>query len=57
MIHCLCDLFVPTDAGNDSASVTTNEGLYQESKHMHWHVCHRGESEQRILAAYGHHDG
>ncbi|MFJ5274758.1 HIT family protein [Streptomyces sp. NPDC088358] len=43
-------------AEHGAASVTTNEGLYQESKHMHWHVCHRGEKEQQILAAYGHHD-
>ncbi|MFJ2397297.1 HIT family protein [Streptomyces sp. NPDC087843] len=44
-------------AEHGAASVTTNEGLYQESKHMHWHVCHRGENEREILAAYGHHDG
>ncbi|MFF7929206.1 HIT family protein [Streptomyces mirabilis] len=40
-----------------AVSITTNEGLYQESKHMHWHVCHRGETEKDILAMYGHHDG
>ncbi|MFE5140694.1 HIT family protein [Streptomyces fagopyri] len=33
-------------AEHGAASITTNEGLYQESKHMHWHVCHRGENEQ-----------
>ncbi|MFE0700759.1 HIT family protein [Streptomyces sp. NPDC058872] len=40
-----------------SCSVTTNLGLYQESKHMHWHVVFRGESTEQILGAYGHHDG
>ncbi|WP_406490616.1 HIT domain-containing protein [Streptomyces sp. NBC_01604] len=44
-------------AEHGAASVTTNEGLYQESKHMHWHVYHRGETEREILAMYGHHDG
>ncbi|MEV7085926.1 HIT domain-containing protein [Streptomyces sp. NPDC093085] len=40
-----------------AASVTTNVGLYQESQHLHFHVCHRGESDEQILAMYGHHDG
>ncbi|MFC9685187.1 HIT domain-containing protein [Streptomyces sp. NPDC056948] len=26
-----------------AACVVTNEGAYQESKHMHWHVLFRGE--------------
>ncbi|MEI5528046.1 HIT domain-containing protein [Streptomyces brasiliscabiei] len=39
-----------------AASVTTNVGLYQESKHLHWHVCHRGESDEQILGMYGHGD-
>ncbi|MFD7873647.1 HIT domain-containing protein [Streptomyces sp. NPDC059766] len=39
-----------------SCSVTTNLGLYQESKHMHWHVTYRGESEAEIRGMYGHHD-
>ncbi|MER5740129.1 HIT domain-containing protein [Streptomyces sp. NPDC002262] len=39
-----------------SCSVTTNLGLYQESKHMHWHVVFRGESTKQILDTYGHHD-
>lgn len=26
-----------------ACSVTTNLGLYQESKHMHWHVTYRGD--------------
>lgn len=26
-----------------AASVTTNVGTYQESRHLHWHVYHRGE--------------
>ncbi|AWZ03559.1 MULTISPECIES: HIT domain-containing protein [unclassified Streptomyces] len=39
-----------------SCSVNTNLGLYQESKHMHWHVYYRGESESEILGMYGHHD-
>ncbi|MGW0902988.1 HIT domain-containing protein [Streptomyces sp. NPDC002853] len=39
-----------------SCSVGTNLGLYQESKHLHWHVFYRGESEQEIRDMYGHHD-
>ncbi|MFF5567706.1 HIT domain-containing protein [Streptomyces sp. NPDC012623] len=39
-----------------AASVTTNVGLYQESQHLHFHVYHRGESDEQILAMYGHHD-
>ncbi|MGP3684484.1 HIT domain-containing protein [Streptomyces sp. IBSNAI002] len=39
-----------------SCSVNTNLGLYQESKHMHWHVFNRGESDSEIFAMYGHHD-
>ncbi|MET9470320.1 HIT domain-containing protein [Streptomyces sp. NPDC006544] len=39
-----------------SCSVNTNLGLYQESKHMHWHVYYRGESAREILGMYGHHD-
>lgn len=39
-----------------AASVTTNVGLYQESKHLHWHVYHRGETETEILGMYGHGD-
>ncbi|MEU9041507.1 MULTISPECIES: HIT domain-containing protein [unclassified Kitasatospora] len=26
-----------------AACVVTNEGAYQESKHMHWHVLYRGD--------------
>lgn len=26
-----------------AACVVTNEGRYQESKHMHWHVLYRGD--------------
>ncbi|WP_232246578.1 MULTISPECIES: HIT domain-containing protein [Kitasatospora] len=26
-----------------AACVVTNEGGYQESKHLHWHVLYRGE--------------
>ncbi|MER6443642.1 HIT family protein [Streptomyces venezuelae] len=44
------------EAEHGACSVTTNLGLYQESKHMHWHLVHRGESRSEILAAYGHHD-
>ncbi|MFD5029358.1 HIT domain-containing protein [Streptomyces sp. NPDC058405] len=40
-----------------AASVTTNVGLYQESQHLHFHVYHRGESDEQILAMYGRHDG
>jgi len=40
-----------------AASITTNVGLYQESQHLHFHVYHRGESKEQILAMYGHHDG
>ncbi|WP_202610662.1 HIT domain-containing protein [Herbidospora solisilvae] len=39
-----------------AACVTTNVGLYQESRHLHFHVYHRGESEAQILATYSHHD-
>ena len=39
-----------------AASVTTNVGLYQESKHLHWHVYHRGETDEQILEMYGHGD-
>ncbi|MFF7503750.1 HIT family protein [Streptomyces lavendulae] len=45
---------VETEYG--SCSVTTNLGLYQESKHQHWHVVYRGESKSAILDMYGHHD-
>lgn len=32
-----------------AASVVTNEGAYQESKHLHWHVLFRGDlPESRI---------
>lgn len=40
-----------------AASVATNVGLYQESRHLHFHVYHRGETDEQILATYGHHDG
>ena len=39
-----------------AASVTTNVGLYQESKHLHFHVYHRGETDEQIFALYGHGD-
>ncbi|MFD4691968.1 HIT family protein [Streptomyces sp. NPDC058463] len=39
-----------------SCSVVTNLGLYQESKHLHWHVLYRGEDEAAILQTYAHHD-
>ncbi|MET8605680.1 HIT family protein [Streptomyces rubiginosohelvolus] len=39
-----------------ASSVTTNLGLYQESKHLHWHVVFRGESETEIRGMYGNHD-
>jgi len=39
-----------------AASVTTNVGLYQESKHLHWHVYHRGETDEQIREMYGHGD-
>ncbi|MEE1737006.1 HIT domain-containing protein [Streptomyces sp. BE147] len=39
-----------------SCKVTTNLGLYQESKHLHWHVVYRGESQEKILDTYGHGD-
>ncbi|MBC9718424.1 HIT domain-containing protein [Streptomyces sp. TRM66268-LWL] len=44
------------EAEHGACSVTTNLGLYQESKHLHWHVTYRGESEAEILAMYGNHD-
>ncbi|NUS82124.1 MAG: HIT domain-containing protein [Streptomyces sp.] len=45
------------EAEHGSCSVITNLGLYQESKHLHWHVTFRGESDEQILSTYGHHDG
>ncbi|MEE1735042.1 hypothetical protein PUR49_00455 [Streptomyces sp. BE147] len=39
-----------------ACSVTTNLGMYQELKHMHWHVSYRGESETEIRGMYGNHD-
>lgn len=39
-----------------SCSVVTNLGLYQESRHLHFHVIQRGESDSEILDMYGHHD-
>ncbi|WP_235502982.1 MULTISPECIES: HIT family protein [unclassified Kitasatospora] len=36
-------------AEHGAACVVTNEGKYQESKHMHWHVLFRGElPESRV---------
>jgi histidine triad (HIT) family protein len=40
-----------------AASITTNVGLYQESRHLFFHVYHRGETDEQILAMHGHHDG
>lgn len=39
-----------------ACSVVTNVGDYQESKHLHWHLIHRGETQSEILSQYGHHD-
>ncbi|MFJ1742539.1 HIT family protein [Streptomyces microflavus] len=39
-----------------ASTATTNLGLYQESKHLHWHVIFRGESETEIRSTYGNHD-
>ncbi|MGW7208403.1 HIT domain-containing protein [Streptomyces sp. NPDC054837] len=39
-----------------AASVITNVGKYQESKHLHVHVVHRGETDEEILGMYGHGD-
>lgn len=30
-----------------AASIITNEGDYQESKHLHWHVVHRGGAPEQ----------
>lgn len=32
-----------------AACVVTNEGLYQESKHMHWHVLFRGDLPEGLV--------
>ncbi|MEE1830494.1 HIT domain-containing protein [Streptomyces sp. SP17KL33] len=45
------------EAEHGSCSVITNLGLYQESKHLHWHVIFRGESDEQILSTHGRHDG
>ncbi|WFB11363.1 HIT domain-containing protein [Streptomyces sp. LX-29] len=61
LIHEVVSLVREVAAGvekeHGSCSITTNLGLYQESKHMHWHVVYRGEGAEQILATYGHHDG
>ncbi|MFJ8210641.1 HIT domain-containing protein [Streptomyces sp. NPDC096033] len=48
------DVAAQVEAERGACSVVTNLGLYQESKHMHWHVLWRGERE--IRSRYGHHD-
>ncbi|GGX67124.1 HIT family protein [Streptomyces hiroshimensis] len=40
-----------------ACSVTTNLGRYQESKHQHWHICYRGETDAEITAMHGAHEG
>ncbi|KJY23699.1 HIT domain-containing protein [Streptomyces katrae] len=50
------DVAALVEAERGACSVVTNLGLYQESKHMHWHVLWRGESETEIRSTYGHHD-
>ncbi|WP_030303220.1 HIT family protein [Streptomyces katrae] len=39
-----------------ACSVITNLGDYQESKHLHWHLIHRGETQSEIHRQCGHHD-
>ncbi|MFE7135818.1 HIT family protein [Streptomyces sp. NPDC057638] len=57
VMKVVAEVAAMVEAEHGAASVTTNLGLYQESKHLHWHVYHRGDSEAEILALYGHHDG
>ncbi|MFG2210442.1 HIT family protein [Streptomyces sp. NPDC048638] len=40
-----------------ACSVVSNLGLYQESKHLHWHLLFRGEPAEQIRGTYGRHDG
>jgi histidine triad (HIT) family protein len=32
-----------------AACVVTNEGAYQESKHLHWHVLYRGDLPEGLV--------
>jgi histidine triad (HIT) family protein len=56
VVRVLREIASGVEKEHGSCSVTTNLGLYQESKHMHWHVVYRGESADEILGTYGHHD-
>ncbi|MEU6346056.1 HIT domain-containing protein [Streptomyces sp. NPDC046977] len=57
VVHLVRTVAAQVEREHGSCSVTTNVGLYQESKHLHWHVTFRGETDEQVLAAYGHHDG
>ncbi|MFF1712264.1 HIT family protein [Streptomyces sp. NPDC058268] len=51
------DVAAQVEVEHGACSVVSNLGLYQESKHLHWHVLFRGESADQIREAYGRHDG
>ncbi|ALV39232.1 HIT domain-containing protein [Streptomyces sp. CdTB01] len=57
VIGLVREMAAQVEEKHGSCSVTTNLGLYQESKHLHWHVIFRGESDEQILSTYGRHDG
>jgi histidine triad (HIT) family protein len=44
------------EAEHGAASVATNIGLYQESRHLHFHVFHRGETRAELAAGRGRRD-
>ncbi|MFF7213782.1 HIT family protein [Streptomyces sp. NPDC008238] len=56
VVHLVRTVAARVEQEHGSCSVTTNVGLYQESKHLHWHVTFRGETDEQVLATYGHHD-
>ena len=43
VIDVVREVAARVEAEHGACSVITNQGRYQESKHMHWHVIHRGE--------------
>ncbi|MFJ8752184.1 HIT family protein [Streptomyces sp. NPDC102441] len=51
------DVAAQVELEHGACSVVSNLGLYQESKHLHWHVLFRRESAEQIREGYGRHDG
>ncbi len=56
ILAVVCEVAAGVEKEYGSAEVTTNLGMYQESKHLHWHVIYRGESDAEIRGMYGNHD-